>query len=159
MTPEEEEQLHYDPDEDSGPGCGLAVLIGLGLTLVLAALAFAVWTATHAHAHDIYTGVYGRGAAGTQQLCCGGSDCAATHYRERGEHYEFLTREGEWVAVPQERVTFLPVPGDDASGDPDPSHRAHLCYRQVSEYDRTHFPEDVFGHIFLFCAFIPPGGL
>ena len=31
-------------------------------------------------AHDIYTGVHGKNG----QLCCGGTDCAVTSYREQG---------------------------------------------------------------------------
>ena len=44
-------------------------------------------------AHDIYTGVHGKNG----QLCCGGDDCAATSFRERGGQFEFLTRERQWM--------------------------------------------------------------
>ena len=102
-------------------------------------------------AHDIYTGVFGKNG----QLCCGGNDCAATSFRERGGHYEFLTRERQWVAIPQERITFLPIPGDRADGD---SHYAHLCYRQATDEDRVGASSsNVFEDIFLYCVFIPPG--
>jgi hypothetical protein len=82
-------------------------------TLVRVALGGALLTAMTASssmaiAHDIYTGVHGQNG----QLCCGGGDCAPTVYRERGGTFEFLTREREWVAIPQERITFLPIPGD-----------------------------------------------
>lgn len=46
----------------------------------LALAAALVMAATPALPHDIYTGVRGKDS----QLCCGGSDCAATVYRERG---------------------------------------------------------------------------
>jgi hypothetical protein len=109
--------------------------------------------ASPAWAHDIYTNVHGRDG----RLCCGGNDCAATTYSEDGSHYSFLTREGRWVAIPPERITFLPVPGDPPSGD---SHRAHLCYRQATDDDRAGpYSENVFDNIYLYCAFIPPGGV
>jgi hypothetical protein len=102
-------------------------------------------------AHDIYTGVHGRNG----QLCCGGEDCAATSFRERGGQYEFLTREQQWIAIPEERITFLPVPGDPPNDD---SHHAHLCYRSATDNDRlTSASSNVFDSIFLYCAFIPPG--
>ena len=102
-----------------------------------------------AQAHDIYTGVHGKGG----QLCCGGNDCAATIYRESGGRFEFLTREKRWVAIPQDRITFLPVPGDPPNDD---SHHAHLCYRQAIEEDDA---QNNFDGIHLYCAFIPPGGV
>lgn len=107
-----------------------------------------------AGAHDIYSGVHGKNG----QLCCGGNDCAATSYRERGGHYEFLTRERQWIAIPQERITFLPIPGDlDEDADP---HRAHLCYRLATDSDRLGTASsNVFDSIFFYCAFIPPGGV
>ncbi len=106
-----------------------------------------------ASAHDIYTGVHGKNG----QLCCGGDDCAATSYRERGTRYEFLTREQDWVEIPPERITFLPIPGDPPSND---DHRAHLCYRSATDYDRLGpAAYNVFGGIFLYCAFIPPGSI
>lgn len=107
-----------------------------------------------AHAHDIYSGVHGKGG----QLCCGGDDCRATSYRERGSAYEFLTRENAWVAIPEDRITFLPIPGDPPSDD---SHLAHLCYRAATDNDRAsdQFKGNVFGPIYLYCAFIPPGSI
>ncbi len=105
-----------------------------------------------AQAHDIYTGVYGK----DRQLCCGGDDCAATIYREAGARYEFLTREKNWVDIPVERITFLPIPGD--SDEDAMPNRAHLCYRKANETDHINNPENVFGDIYLYCAFIPPGG-
>ena len=111
----------------------------------------AVASSSAVSAHDIYTGVHGKNG----QLCCGGNDCASTSFRERGGHYEFLTREQQWVAIPQERITFLPIPGDRPSDD---SHYAHLCYRQATDQDRVGaFSSNVFEDIYLYCAFIPPG--
>ena len=105
------------------------------------------------HAHDIYTGVHGKNG----QLCCGGSDCAPTVWRGSHGGYQFLTREGDWVDIPQDRITFLPVPGDDAEGE---SHRAHLCYRPARPNDQVgETRESVYGGIFLYCAFIDPGGV
>jgi len=104
-------------------------------------------------AHDIYTGMHGKGG----QLCCGGNDCAATSYREQGGRYEFLTREEKWIAIPEERITFLPIPGDRVDGD---SHYAHLCYRQATDNDREGgYSSNVFGDIYFYCAFIPPGSI
>jgi hypothetical protein len=114
-------------------------------------LAILLLGARGAAPHDIYEGVHGKGG----QLCCGGNDCAATTYREEGGKFEFLTREGKWVVIPQDRITFLPIPGDSPSDDP---HRAHLCYRAASGEDRAGpWVKSVFGGIFLYCAFIPPG--
>jgi hypothetical protein len=104
-------------------------------------------------AHDIYTGVHGRDG----QLCCGGNDCAATSYREQGGRFEFLTREQRWIEIPQERITFLPVPGDPPN---DNTHHAHLCYRSATDSDRIGpAAASVFEDIFLYCAFIPPGSI
>jgi hypothetical protein len=101
----------------------------------------------------IFTGVYGKDG----QPCCGGEDCSATRYRERGGSFEFLTRENEWIAIPNDRITFVPVPGDPRS---DGNDRAHLCYRAATQSDRMTFAaSNVFGQIFLYCAFIPPGSI
>jgi hypothetical protein len=119
------------------------------LTLALAALLIAAPT----QAHDIYTGIYGKGG----QLCCGGNDCAVTTYRERGSEYQFLTRKNEWVTIPADRITFLPIPGDQPSSD---SHYAHLCYRDLMPEDTLGPSSDhVIGDIFFYCAFIPPGSI
>ena len=118
----------------------------LGGALVLASYSAAC-------AHDIYTGVHGKNG----QLCCGGNDCAATTYRERGDNYEFLTREQRWVSIPGKRITFLPIPGDPPGGD---SHHAHLCYRSATESDKLGpMASNVFEDIYLYCAFIPPGSI
>lgn len=119
---------------------------------LLAALAALALGLAPAAAHDIYTGVTGKNG----QLCCGGSDCAATIYRERGGAFEFATRENAWIEIPATRVTFLPIPGDAPPRD---SHAAHLCYRAADETDRINHPDNVFGPIYLYCAFIPPGGV
>lgn len=104
-------------------------------------------------AHDIYTGLHGKNG----QLCCGGDDCAITIYRETRGTFEFLTREKKWVAIPEERITFLPIPGDPPS---DNSHHAHLCYRQATDDDLNGpYSTNVFGSIYLYCAFIPPGSI
>ncbi len=115
------------------------------------ALVFASYSA--ANAHDIYTGVHGKNG----QLCCGGNDCAATSYRERGGRFEFLTREQHWVSIPAERITFLPIPGDRIDSD---THHAHLCYRPATDSDRLGpLASNVFDDIYLYCAFIPPGSI
>lgn len=114
-------------------------------------LAIAPFSATPAH--EIYTGVHGKDG----RLCCGGSDCAATSYREQGGRFEFLTRESRWIAIPQERITFLPIPGDPPASD---SHHAHLCYRAATSDDSSGpYSQNVFGGIYLYCAFIPPGAI
>jgi len=118
----------------------------LGAALAIAPLSIS-------SAHDIYTGVHGKDG----RLCCGGNDCAATSYREEGGHFEFLTRESRWIAIPSDRITFLPVPGDPPSDD---SHHAHLCYRSATDEDRSGpYSANVFGGIYLYCAFIPPGSI
>jgi len=119
---------------------------------LLAAAALGLAAPPRAGGHEIYTGLHDK----TGQLCCGGSDCAATVFREQGGAYEFLTREQRWVAIPQPRITFLPIPGDSDTRD----HLAHLCYRAANDFDRAddNRRQSVFGDIFLYCAFIPPGG-
>jgi len=103
-------------------------------------------------AHSIYTGVYGNNG----QLCCGAQDCFATIYRESEGHIEFLTREKEWIEIPEDRITFLPIPGDPPSNE---THHAHLCYRSIVPTDRINpTAQNIFGDIFLYCAFIPPQG-
>jgi hypothetical protein len=115
--------------------------------------ALAIAPLSVSRAHDIYTGMHGKNG----QLCCGGSDCAATSFREQGGHFEFLTREQKWIAIPQERITFLPIPGDKPDGD---SHYAHLCYRPATDEDRQGgYSSNVFDDIYLYCAFIPPGSI
>ena len=126
----------------------MKALFSLALSGVLAAASF-----SSVSAHDIYTGVHGKNG----QLCCGGDDCASTVYRERGGHFEFLTREQQWITIPEERITFLPVPGDPPSDD---SHHAHLCYRSATDSDRLGAgSSNVFESIFLYCAFVPPGAI
>ncbi len=105
-------------------------------------------------AHDIYTGVHGKNG----QLCCGGTDCAVTSYREHGGRFEFLTRERQWIEIPEERITFLPIPGDPPDNSDD--HHGHLCYRSATDSDRLGpASSNVFEDIFLYCAFIPPGSI
>ena len=123
------------------------------LRIFRAAFAAALLAASFsaASAHDIYTGVKGRDGL----LCCGGNDCAATTYREQAGRFEFLTREQRWVPIPEDRITFLPVPGDPPSNE---THHAHLCYRPATASDRVGWSAvNVFGDIYLYCAFIPPG--
>jgi hypothetical protein len=114
-------------------------------------VALATWQP--AEAHDIYTGIHGKSG----MLCCGGNDCAATSYREHGDAYQFLTRENEWVTIPQSEITFLPIPGDPPSND---DHHSHLCYRPATQGDHDGpYSSRVFGNIYLYCAFIPPGSI
>ena len=107
-----------------------------------------------ASAHDIYTGVHGKNG----QLCCRGTDCAVTSYREHGGRFEFLTRERQWIEIPEERITFPPIPGDPP--DNSDGHHGHLCYRSATDSDRLGpASSNVFEDIFLYCAFIPPGSI
>lgn len=118
---------------------------------IVLALAMGTEPAT---AHDIYSGLHSK----TGMLCCGGDDCAATIYRERGGEFEFLTRDQEWVGIPADRIIFLPIPGDPPS---DESHRGHLCYRPATDFDRESpsSSPNVFDAIYLYCAFIQPGAI
>jgi hypothetical protein len=108
-----------------------------------------------AQAHDIYTGVHGKDG----QYCCSGDpltgDCSATSYRERNGGYEFLTREGHWIPVPTDRITFLPIAGDPPSDNP---HHAHLCYKTVSgpEVASDRLMTSDGQSIIFYCAHIPP---
>lgn len=116
-----------------------------------------LFTSNFSFAHEIYSGVHGKNG----QLCCGAEDCGKTVFRIVQGRYEFLTREHTWVEIPQDRITFLPIPGDDyIPVDGDSQHYGHLCYRTASNYDRQgQNHENVFGDIYLYCAFIPPGGV
>ena len=126
----------------------------------ISAMALFIVLTDDALSHDIYTGVFGKQV----WPCCGGNDCAATIYREIGGRFEFLTRENEWIEIPVDQITFLPIAGDDPAIRPvsDESHRAHLCYFQ--QYDSNHVPDigtplsNGRETIYLLCAFIPPGG-
>lgn len=133
------------------PSIGLAGS-WLGAAAGIAALLFAT---TPAISHGIYSGVTGKDG----QLCCGADDCSATVYRESGGNFQFLTRENEWVEIPTDRITFLPIPGDEIP--PGETHHAHICYRPATHLDRVtpYKRANVFGDIYLWCAFIPPGGV
>jgi hypothetical protein len=124
----------------------LCAILGIGAVL---------FATTPAVSHGIYSGVTGKDG----QLCCGADDCSATVYRESGGTFEFLTREHTWVEIPSDRITFLPIPGDEIP--PGETHRAHLCYRPATSLDRVtpYKRANVFGDIYLWCAFIPPGGV
>jgi hypothetical protein len=124
----------------------LCAVLGIGAVL---------FATTPAISHGIYSGVTGKDG----QLCCGADDCSATVYRETGGTFEFLTREHTWVEIPSDRITFLPIPGDEIP--PGETHRAHLCYRPATSLDRVtpYKRANVFGDIYLWCAFIPPGGV
>ena len=123
----------------------------LSVAATVSLLAFA----SPASAHDIYTDVHGRDG----QLCCGNNDCSPTKWRVVEGNYEFLTREGHWISVPEDRITFLPLPGDEASGD---THRAHLCYTEPP-VGPSQSPDRLMhgdGQTILFyCAWIPPGAI
>ena len=128
------------------PGGLFCSAVGIGAILL---------ATTPAISHGIYSGVTGKDG----QLCCGADDCSATVYRESGGTFEFLTREQIWVQIPSDRITFLPIPGDEIP--PGEAHRAHICYRAATNLDRVtpYKRANVFGDIYLWCAFIPPGGV
>ena len=109
------------------------------------------------NAHEIYTGVKGKDG----QLCCGGTDCQATTYEERRGEFYFFTREKTWLRVPEDRITFLPVHGDE---DVTTHNHAHLCYRQGTDADRMTqgdriLTDDHGALVYLYCAFVPPGAI
>ena len=107
------------------------------------------------NAHEIYTGVKGKDG----QLCCGGTDCQATTSEERRGEFYFFTREKTWLRVPEDRITFLPVPGDE---DVTTHNHAHLCYRLAGEHEAREenvFVDDHGVRIYFYCGFIPPGAI
>jgi len=118
----------------------------------------------NAQGHEIYSLLHD-GITGTK--CCGDDDCGRTLYRydKVTDEYSFLTREQVWVVIPKNRINFHDIPHDDPTKDPDfvksdSSHRAHLCYRRKEQMDRvvlSSFGQNVFGPIYLFCAWIPVG--
>ena len=122
--------------------------------LIVAALTAAL--ATPAAAHEWYQGLHGKDG----QLCCGADDCEPTVFEERRGEFYFYTREKHWLRVPSERITFLPVPGDES--DPNP-HRAHLCYRLATPFDSNRpenvFPDDHGVNLYFYCGFIAPGAI
>jgi len=106
-------------------------------------------------AHDIYTNTHGRDG----QLCCGDNDCSPTQWRVVDKVYQFLSREGHWISVPEDRITFLPLPGDVSSGD---THRAHLCYKAPPVGPPMSPDRLMHGDgqtILFYCAWIPPGAI
>ena len=126
------------------------------LRLILCLVIFGAFV-HRAFPHDIYSGVYSNG-----RLCCGGDpvtgDCGPTQWSLRDGQYFIRSREGKWIHVPQDQITFLPVPGDEKYANID--HLAHLCYRLPNSTDKA---EDLLSgegeQIHLYCAFIPPGGV
>lgn len=131
---------------------------------VLAAALFAaivlLFLAKAAHAHDVYTDVHGKDG----QWCCNGDgpnpDCARSEWRlvPSSTNYEFLSKEGHWITIPQDRITFLPLPGDIESGD---AHRGHLCYSSPGPgyQDPKRLMSGEGQTILFYCAFISPGGV
>lgn len=125
---------------------------------VVFAGAIALYMVAPSYAHEIYTGVHGKDG----QLCCGGTDCGVTSYRENGENFEFLTREKKWVKIPGDRITFAPIPGDGGLEE----HQGHLCYRPLNTSDddstqgyQHYVVGEGYNKIWLYCAFIPPGSI
>ncbi len=107
------------------------------------------------HGHEIYTGLHGR----TGNLCCGGSDCSVTTYRERGSRTE--TAKSPGCPCPGPDSYSCPIPGDDMSDAR--LGRAHLCYTTMSGYqsimpDKTQIDDHGVATT-VFCAFIPPGAI
>lgn len=124
------------------------------VVLLLAILAgIYLWAMGYANAHDIYGGVHGKDG----QLCCGAEDCNPTVYRESNGQFEFRLRDNTWQVIPTDRITWLPIPGDTLS---DESHLAHICYRPIlsTDYNNEYTHNRIVGNIYLYCAFIPPGG-
>lgn len=136
------------------------------MRILIAAAAIGFIIGTQASAHDIYTGFVGKG----NQLCCGADDCSQTVYQERGSAFYFRTKEGHWVLVPLDDITWLPIPGDKPDGT---KNRAHLCYivpsspavaeawKSNTENAPHHLrvSEDGMQTIWEYCAIIPPGGV
>ena len=123
--------------------------------LTIGLILFATWPT---NAHEIYTGLRGKNG----QLCCGADDCEPTVYELRKGHYFFFTREHHWIEIPEERITFLPIPGDE---DVTTHNHAHLCYREAvdSDFNNPYGTPNLFTGegetIWLWCAFIPPGAI
>ena len=125
---------------------GWLVVIAFALLVLGAAM-------DKARSHEIYTGVKGKDG----QLCCVAQDCEPTVYEERRGEFYFMTRAKHWVRIPDDRITYLPVPGDE---DVTTHNHAHLCYRDSAGYEvnaQNVFPDDAGNSIYLYCAFIPPG--
>lgn len=129
--------------------------------ILAAALAMA---ATPALPHDIYSGVHGK----TGQLCCGGDvdgvegDCAPALARATSTGVDFYVRGREWVHVPTDLVTFLPVAGDEninRTPPPEGMIWGHFCARRATDYDRAHNADRLIGDWFFYCAFYNPGGV
>jgi hypothetical protein len=87
----------------------LVAFVVLSLTFLVAMH----WALTAAFAHEIYGGGHGR----DNQLCCCANNCNPTWYREEGQHKEFLTHEKHWVTIPQDRITFPPIPNEQEYRD------------------------------------------
>lgn len=118
-------------------------------------LMFILLTSAPAWSHDIYTNVHGKDG----QLCCGDQDCFPTFYRNVGGDYEiFIIAQNRWLRVPEERITFLPIPGDPSANM---DHRAHICYRIADDGDKASLNDNITNRIIdglvVWCVFINPG--
>ncbi len=89
------------PDDGSylGVAVPLLVLIVLCLGAAFAAVAFG----HEADApHGSWYGALKQNGSGVS--CCNMTDCQETEYLIKGDHYEALAPNGEWVVVPNEKV-------------------------------------------------------
>ncbi|MFO1148895.1 MAG: hypothetical protein U1E62_11025 [Alsobacter sp.] len=118
---------------------------------LLATLALTSVPNAPADAHDIYTRL--RDRSGYQ--CCGGDDCEAigSDFRVRpdGSVVMHSRRQGTWIAVAPDKITWLVVPGGEAS-------EAHWCGRPRGAAEAglgADQPDDGF---WTYCAFVAPQG-
>lgn len=130
-------------------------LIGIATRagIILAMVACAALATRRSQAHEIYTPLHSKSGF----PCCGGSDCSATIYRERGDQFEFLSREGHWIRIPGDRIIWMHIPGDPPSTD---ANHGHMCYRQAYPSDADEDKARGEGQeIRMYCIFGEPGAI
>ncbi len=133
--------------------------------MIRAALALtAALVAAPVLSHDVYTSLHGKNG----QWCCNGDangvkgDCAPALAKARGDGYDFLVRGKDWVHVPNSRITFLPVPGEETQQlppAPDNMRWGHFCGKKVTAAYTPLNPDNVMDGYLFFCAFLDPDSM
>jgi hypothetical protein len=102
-------------------------------------------------AHDIYSSL--RDRSGYQ--CCGGEDCEAVGsdfvIRPDGSVVLLSRRQHAWIAVAQEKITWLVVPGGEKS-------EAHWCGRRRGSAEMGLGADQADATFWTYCTFLAPQG-
>lgn len=102
------------------------------------------------------------------QLCCNGSsdgqtgDCAPTLAKAEANDVAYLVGGKTWVRVPNDHVTFLPVPGEETQVLPPAGEGlvwGHFCGVVPNAAQASYRSKDIFDGVLVYCAFYPPGSI